>query len=153
MQELKMADADFATLGRSLRKVDFFAPMTIGQLELILPYVLLYQYGEGETVCKQGENGDAFYIVRNGRVGVWVKKGFFSFSRKIAELKEGDFFGEMSLVTREPRNATITCEEPSRFYVLTSGNFQYVLKKNPAFKEELNQIVEMRTFKSKHEGG
>jgi len=153
MEEFKMADADFANLARALRKVDFFAPMTIGQLEMVLPFVLLYRYKEGESVCKQGEEGDAFYIVRQGRVGVWVKKGFFSFAKKIAELGAGDFFGEMSLVTREPRSATVACETETTLFVLTSGNFKYVLQKNPAFQAELKQIVETRKFKSKHEGG
>jgi CRP-like cAMP-binding protein len=152
VEKLEMAEADFASLGKALRKVDFFAPMTIGQLELILPHVLLYRYKTGETVCRQGEEGDAFYIVRDGKVGVWVKKGFFSFKKKVVDLGAGDFFGEMSLVTREPRNATVICEEPCRMYVLTSGNFQYVLKRNPSFKTELQQIVETRKFQSKHEG-
>lgn len=147
-----MSEADFANLGRSLRKVDFFAPMTVGQLEMVLPYVLLYRYGSGETVCKQGEEGDAFYIVRKGKVAIWVKKSFFSFAKKIAELGEGDFFGEMALVTREPRSATITCETETTLYVLTSGNFKYVLQKNPSFQTELKQIIETRKFKSKHEG-
>lgn len=151
MDKLKMTDADFAKLGKFLRKVDFFAPMTIGQLELILPYILLYQYRAGETICSQGEEGDAFYIVRDGKVGVWVKKGFFSFKKKVADLSAGDFFGEMALVTREPRNATVISEGESRMYVLTSGNFQYVMKKNPAFATELKQIIEMRKFQSKHE--
>lgn len=139
-------------LSRVLRKVDFFAPLKMGQLELVLQYMLMYQVKEGETICKQGDKGDAFFIVRDGKYGVFVKKGFFSLSKKIAVMGEGDFFGEMALVTNEPRSATVTCEEPGRLYVMTTGNFNFVLNKNPAFRAEIKQIVELRKFRSKHEG-
>lgn len=138
-------------LSRVLRKVDFFAPLKMGQLELVLQYMLMCQVKEGENICKQGDEGDAFFIVRDGKYGVFVKKGFFSFAKKIAVMGEGDFFGEMALVTNEPRSATVTCEEPGRLYVMTTGNFNFVLNKNPAFRAEIKQIVELRKFRSKHE--
>jgi CRP-like cAMP-binding protein len=152
MEKLKMTEADYAQLAKVLRKVDFFAPMTIGQLEMILPYILLYSYQAGETVFKQGGEGDAFYIIRDGKVGVSVKKGFFSFAKEVAQLGEGGFFGEMALLTSEARTATVKCVEDARLFVLTSADFQYVLKKNPSFEDEIRKIAERRKFQSKNEG-
>jgi len=86
MEKLDMNAADMTALARSLRKVDFFAPMTIGQLELVLPYIMLYEYSKGETVFKQGAQGDALFIVHEGSVSVQIKKGFFGFSKKVAVL-------------------------------------------------------------------
>ena len=151
MERMKLGDADFGFLAKVMRKVEFFAPMTIGQLEMILPYILLFRYGAGEKICRQGDEGDAFYIIRDGKVGVFVKKGFFSFSKKVAELTEGMFFGETALVTREPRNATVLCEAPTRVFALTSADFEFVVKKNPTFAAEIEKIAKRRKFLSKHE--
>ncbi|MFA5140016.1 MAG: cyclic nucleotide-binding domain-containing protein [Elusimicrobiota bacterium] len=151
MRKLKMAEADLAALARLMRKVEFFAPMTIGQLEMILPFILLCEYADGEVVFKQNGEGDAFYIVYDGEVGVRVRKGFFSFSKEVAKLKSGDFFGEMALLTREARTATIVCTRPSKLFVLMAADFDYVLKRNPTFKDEINKIAARRKFLQKHE--
>jgi trk system potassium uptake protein len=151
MEKLAISEADYGKLARMLHKVDFFAPLTLGQLEKVLPYILLYRYKAGEKVFGQGQPGDAFYIVYDGKVNVKVKEGFFSFAKKVADLKEGDFFGEMALLSRDPRNATVVCEEPARLFVLTSADFDYILKRNPAFATEVARIAERRKFASNHD--
>lgn len=151
MQKQKLNDQDYAALARMMRKVDFFAPMTIGQLEMVLPYILLYAYGKGETVFKQGDKGDALYIVYEGEVIVKVKSGFFSFAKEVARLKPGDFVGEMALLNREKRTATVECAGPARMFVLMAGDFDYVLKRNPLFKEEIEKLAQRRKFQTEHE--
>ncbi|MBI5243125.1 MAG: cyclic nucleotide-binding domain-containing protein [Elusimicrobia bacterium] len=151
METVKMSDQDVRDLARILRKVDFFARMTMGELDKILPYVMLCRFAAGDVVFKQGDSGDAFYIVKGGRVGVVLKKGFFSLKKRVAELKAGDFFGEMALLSREKRNATILCEEETLLFVLMSVDFETVMHQNPAFAEEMAKIAERRRFMSSHE--
>lgn len=146
-----MTDKDLGNLARAMRKVDFFAPMTIGQLEMILPYILLCKYKEGEKVFKQGEEGDAFYILYDGEVSVKVKKGFFSFAKEVARIGEGGYFGEMSILSSETRNATIVCARPTRLFVLMAADFKYVLKRNPAFAAEIQKIADRRKFLTRHD--
>lgn len=150
MRKLKVAGEELGTLARMLRKVDFFAPLNLGQVEQVLPYIMLHSYGAGEVVFRQGDMGDAFYIVYTGKVGVQVKKGFFSFSKTVATLAPGDFFGEISLISQEPRTATVTCLEPTQLFVLVAADFQFVLKQNPAAKAEMERIAARRSFASKH---
>jgi CRP-like cAMP-binding protein len=150
MEKLELTDVDYGNLAKALRKVDFFAPMTIGQLEMILPYILLVRYAPGETIFSQGDIGDAFYIVYDGKVNVRVKK-FLVFSKAVAELGEGAFFGEMALLSSEPRNATLVAQESTRLFVLLSRDFQFVLKKNPEFAEEMRKIAEQRKFMSRNQ--
>lgn len=147
MEKLKLTDTDYGNLAKNLRKVDFFAPMTIGQLEMILPYILLIRFDPGETVFSQGERGDAFYILYDGSVEVRVKT-FLFFSRAVAVLGAGSFFGEMALLSDEPRNASILAQEETRLFVLLSRDFQYVLKQNPEFAEEMRKIADQRKFMS-----
>jgi CRP-like cAMP-binding protein len=153
MHKLPVGDSELAVLARLLRTVEFFQPLTVGQLDQILPHVLLYSYGAGETVFKQGELGDAFFIIHAGSVSVLRKKSFFSFSKKVVGLKEGDFFGETALISREPRNATVVCEEPSHLFALVAADFQLVLKQNPITLAEMRRIAERRKFDSAHQEG
>lgn len=146
MKKLRMSDDDYAQISRLFRGVDFFSEMTVGQMEHILPYITLWQYSKGERIFKQGEKGDAFYIVYDGSVCVQVKKGFFGFSKKVAELGPGDFFGEMALLSNEPRNATVTCKEDSRMFVLMLADFKSVMRKNPSFAEKMTEIARHRKF-------
>ena len=151
MRKQKLSNDDCAAFARMVRKVDLFAPMTIGQMEMVLPYILLCSYDEREAVFRQGEEGDALYIVYEGEVAVRAKSGFFGFPKEVARLKPGDFFGEMALLNREKRTATIVCRRPTRLFVLLAADFEYVLRLNPAFKLEIEKIAQRRRFLSRHE--
>lgn len=153
MQKLQIGTPELGLLAKLMRKVDFFQPLTIGQIEQILPYIMLYAYGAGEAVFKQGEPGDAFYIIHKGKVGISVKKGLLSFSKKVAELKEGDFFGEIALLSREKRGATVECLEPTQLFVLVAADFEFILKQNPQTAAEMKKLAERRKFASEHAGG
>lgn len=146
MKKLRMTDDDYTQLSRLFRKVDFFAAMTIGQLDQILPYISLWQFSKGERIFKQGEKGDAFYIIDKGSVCVRIKKGFFGFLKEVADLGHGDFFGEMALLSNESRNATITCEEECKMFVLMAIDFKSVLRRNPSFASKMVEITKRRKY-------
>ncbi len=153
MKKITVADAEMGTLARMLRKVDFFSPLNIGQIEQVLPYVMLYDYEAGEAIFKQGDIGDAFFIIDAGKVEVLVKKGWFSSAKLVATLGTGDFFGETALLSREKRNATVRCAAPSRVFALVAADFQFVLKQNPQAAAEMARIAERRKFDSSHKTG
>lgn len=149
MQTLKISEPDYARLSAVLRKVEFFTALTIDQLAKIMPYILLYGYRKGETVFKQGGEGDAFYIILAGACSVRVKKGWF-FSSEVGRLKDGEFFGEMALFTDEKRSATVVCLADSRISVFLKKDFAFLVKENPAFALEVEKIAEARRFHTKH---
>ena len=62
-------------------------------------------YRDGEIIVKQGEIGDRMYIVQDGRVR--VSRVIGDKEIQLAELSEGDFFGEMAIIDREERSATV----------------------------------------------
>ncbi len=64
------------------------------------------EYAPGETIIREGEEGQRMYVLHAGRVR--ISKTIMSQERTIAELGQGDFFGEMSLLTKKRRNATAT---------------------------------------------
>lgn len=151
MEKLAMTDSAYAALAKAMRKVEFFAPLTMGQLEQIVPYIMLWSYKPGETVFSQGEPGDAFYIVMDGAVSVRLKRWVF-FSKPVAKLGPGDFFGEMALLANDPRSASVVSEADTRLFVLLSADFAFMLKKNPAFAAEMQKLADRRKFMSSHQG-
>ncbi|MDE2291826.1 MAG: cyclic nucleotide-binding domain-containing protein [Elusimicrobia bacterium] len=148
MEKTAMQDADYAALAKAMRKVDLFAPLTLGELEEVVKYIMLFRYAAGETVFKQGGPGDAFYIVYDGEVSIRVKS-FAFLSKTVRRLGAGDVFGEMALLDGAPRNASVVCEAPTRLFVLLSADFAFVLKKNPSFAQEMRRIAERRRFMSR----
>lgn len=149
MRQLEVGDAEVGVLAHMLHKIEFFTPLTVGQLEHVLPHVRLQSFAPGETVFRQGDVGDAFYIVYKGSVTVRLRRMMF-LSKTVATLNEGDFFGEIALVSSEARTATIVAAEPALLFTLISEDFQFVLRENPAAALEMKRISARRKFDSDH---
>jgi CRP-like cAMP-binding protein len=149
MERLEVGAAELGVLAHMLRKVEFFAPLTVGQLEQVLPHVRIHSFGPGEKVFRQGDPGDAFYIVYKGAVEVRLKRLLF-LSKTVAKLGEGEFFGEIALVSSEPRTATVAAAEPTLLFTLIAEDFKFVLHENPAAAEEMKRISARRKFDSAH---
>lgn len=143
MRKIDMTPADSSQLFQLLRSVDFFENMTMGQLQLVVPHIMMVQYEPGEKVVTQGDKGDAFYMVAEGSLSVTVKKGFFG-KKELATLGPGEFFGEMALIDASPRNATVAALATSRLFVLFSHQFAAVMNTNPDFSSHILKVAEER---------
>lgn len=149
MEKLPLTDTETVLFTKMVKKINFFATMNMGLLEKILHRINYYQYNAGEKVCRQGDPGDSFFVVAEGKLKVSVREAFL-FSRTLATFGPGDCFGEMALLERKPRNATVTCEENSKIFVLAADNFDQVLAENPAFKQEIQKLASDRQFELDH---
>ncbi|MCR9292407.1 MAG: cyclic nucleotide-binding domain-containing protein [bacterium] len=86
-----------------------------------------------QRVIREGESGDKFYLIRTGSVA--VKRG--PQESQIATLKSGDFFGEMALLTGEPRNASVDTLEETTLYSLSQEQFQKAIAEQASFETEI----------------
>jgi membrane protein len=88
--------------------------------------------GEGDILFREGDAGDEMFYVVSGMV---------SLSRKgshLASLKEGGYFGEMSMLLNAPRTATATAAAPgTRLVVISHGNFDMILRENPGIVQRI----------------
>lgn len=150
MKKLDIGATELGLLAHMMRKIEFFTPLTVGQLETILPTIMLYAYDKGETVFSQGQKGDAFYIIYQGSVEIRLRH-WLVLSKKIATLKSGDFFGEIALISDEPRTATVVAAEPTMLFTLIAEDFKFVLHENPTAAEEMKHIAARRKFATSHE--
>lgn len=150
MKKLDIGATELGLLAHMMRKIEFFTPLTVGQLETILPTIMLYSYDKGETIFSQGQKGDAFYIVYQGSVEIRLRQ-WLVLSKKIATLKAGDFLGEIALISDEPRTASVVAAEPTLLFTLIAEDFKFVLHENPAAAEEMRKIAARRKFATSHE--
>jgi CRP-like cAMP-binding protein len=147
--ETSMADASFspARFAQTLKKINFFTALTKKELDDLQSKVQVSKVKKGTVIIKQGDRGTAFCIIGEGKVSVWIEKS--GFKTKVAELSQGQYFGEMSLISDEPRSASIVAEEDSELYVLGRGNFEKIFMDNPTVAEALQIVNHSRHEKNK----
>jgi CRP-like cAMP-binding protein len=85
-------------------------------------------YKPGENIIVQGEKGDNYYIIKSGRVAVLKKKKVGEGSEQVAELCDGEAFGEEALIRDDPRNATCQAMEETTVIVLNKKDFNQIVK-------------------------
>ncbi len=88
------------------------------------------KYAVDEVFFQEGDPGNEMYIILKGRVGVYLNS-IDGFQYQVAQLKSGDFFGEMSLLEFMPRSATIQALEETVAIILDQNNFAEVISREP----------------------
>jgi CRP/FNR family transcriptional regulator, cyclic AMP receptor protein len=89
----------------------------------------------GTTLIEEGRQGHEFFILIEGDVDVRAK------GQKVASLGDGSFFGEMSLVSSRPRNATVTASSPVRVLVIHEQAFRRLLRDSPPIQLKVLQTL------------
>ena len=136
---------EISWISRIFRKIDMFSSLSMTEATDLIENMEKVHYVKGEKIIKQGDKGDSFFIVYKGKVKVSVKKGFFS-TVNLGELGPEQFFGEMALLSDEPRSATVAAAEDTDCFVLFKGQFQHLLEKNPSFQNLVQRAREKRSF-------
>jgi len=134
------AEADEGTRLAALGRVDIFAPLDDACRHRLAVAMREQRFGAGEDIIRQDTPGDSLFIISRGEVGIHV--GVDGSSRAIARLGPGQFFGEMSLMTGEPRQATVTAVTDTICYVIDQNAFRCVT--SPAIVEEIAKILAER---------
>lgn len=127
----------------ALAHVPFLVPMSPEEMEVLAKDAAVVNFGRGERVVHQGDTGDSLYIIREGAAIVTVAddKGA---EREVARLARGEFFGEMALLTGEPRTANVTALDDLEVIVIHKDGLQGVLTRRPGLAQEMAEIVEAR---------
>ena len=132
-----------------LQRVGILRPLDDGARAAIADGLHHTVYGVGEVIMRAGEPGDSLYVIRAGKVS--VRLGFDGLEKEVAELGEGDFFGEMSLLTGDPRRATVVAKSDAECYVIDRALFQQILRNNAALADEIGRLLSEREMKNKIE--
>jgi CRP-like cAMP-binding protein len=115
---------------RVLGSIEMFRMLSSSQVSLLIDSFTEQRYTAGDTVIRQGDDGDTFYIIKSGQVRVSVRAtdgGSAAGEREIAKLRGGDYFGEMALLNAAPRMATVTAIEATICMTVDRTTFTQVL--------------------------
>ena len=105
----------------------------------------LEQHREGDIIISEGESGSSMYIIAHGEVKVYTRgTGNTGGSVYLAKLGEGDFFGEVSVLTGKPRTATITASQPTELLRLDKEKLDNALGKYPGIRTVLDAFYKKR---------
>jgi putative ABC transport system ATP-binding protein len=121
-----------------LRPIDLFKALTPQQLTDVAEHVKKRHFAAGETIVREGEPGEEFFVISDGEVEV-VRA-----DHEVARLGPGDFFGEVALISGEPRNATVVAEGEVDTYVLGKTDFETALASSRSFRDQLHRVYFMR---------
>ncbi len=141
--DLKRRERENAAIREHLDATPMLAPLSCADRDLIAQKMRVQDYGQNEVVVRQGEAGDSMYILHRGVCDVVVKSGE-SPEMVVATLTPPAFFGEMSLLTGEPRTATVRAKEDSRLFAIRKDLFAEILQKDPRISEQLAKALAHR---------
>ena len=108
-----------------IKRVPLFSKLSTAGLREVAGVADEIDLPEGKMLTKEGERGREFFVLLAGSAE--VRKG----GRRVATLGEGDFLGEIALVTNVPRTATVTTTSPVRALVITDRDFAGLLRNSP----------------------
>ena len=121
-----------------IRKVPLFSRLSKSELRDLAMLADEIDLRDGKEMTRQGAAGREFFVLLEGTADV-RKNG-----RKINTLGPGDFFGEIALVSREPRTATVTATSPVRTLVITDRSFRRLLDESPQVKTKVMEAMATR---------
>jgi small-conductance mechanosensitive channel/CRP-like cAMP-binding protein len=126
-----------------LRQVEMLRPCEPAELQELAGKLRQASFGPGEVVIRQNDAGDSLYFLAHGTVHVVVSHGPH-LTEKVATLEAGDFFGEMSLMTGEPRSATVTAASAADCRILDKAAMESLLHRRPTLVEEISRVLTVR---------
>lgn len=121
-----------------LKRVPLFAQCSRAELAQIALLSTELNLPAGRTLMKEGEPGKEFIVLAEGRAEV-RRTG-----RRIRELSDGDFLGEISLVAEIPRTATVTALTPLTVLLVTARDFRTLMREVPSLQPKVIYALAMR---------
>ena len=140
------ADDDEAVdddLTAELKQIPFLAGLGASNLVKVIPTLEELSYPKCSTIIKQGNEGDFFYILRSGSVEVWLEREGRD-DVFIAELGATDCFGEMALLTDQPRSASIDSITDVEVFRIGKAEFRKLLEENVSLPIYFNRMMAQR---------
>ena len=143
---------------QSLSRVPLFKRLEAHELEHLAEEVDQVNYKAGETIFNEHDRGDALYILEEGSVRIWVYDEDVK-DVTLAQLKPGDFFGELAVLDRGERSSSATAITDIHLHRLSSDDFQKFLLEHPdasidviceiaARMRQTNQLVSQRAARN-----
>jgi small-conductance mechanosensitive channel/CRP-like cAMP-binding protein len=134
------SEGDVMSAAATLGSIDLFATLP-QDARLALSRTGTEQvFANGEAIVRQGASGSSMYVVLNGRVQVVIEPS----GQEVATIAPGGFFGEMSMLTGDPRTATVVAVGDVRVLEIASDRIRELALERPGFVEHISTVVASR---------
>ncbi|MBL8951485.1 MAG: mechanosensitive ion channel family protein [Myxococcaceae bacterium] len=127
---------------RLLDLLDLFDDLTADEKLKLAEGLKHTPFASGEVMTRQGAEAHWLYVMEEGAASVRVAEG--GIEREVATIHAPSFFGEMSLMTGEPRSATVVAVTDTECFRLEKSTFRDVLQARPALAEKLAEVLTRR---------
>jgi small-conductance mechanosensitive channel/CRP-like cAMP-binding protein len=127
----------------TLKQVELFRTLTDEERESLAARLRVAPFAPGEVLTRQGAEAHWLYILTRGEAEVRVALDG-NLSERVATLHEGDFFGEMGMMTGEPRSATVLALSEVECYRVDREAFQDILLRRPEIAEDISHVLGRR---------
>jgi len=118
-----------------IKRVPLFSKLPKTKLKEVAGIADEVDFPKGRNLTREGERGREFFVLLEGEAE--VRKG----GRRVNTLGPGDFLGEISLITKVPRTATVTTSGPTRVLVITDRAFAQLLRHSPEISQGVLEAV------------
>ena len=122
----------------ALKCSPLFEGLAKRQLALLARLTDDLDFPPGSVLCKEGQRGHEFFVIVEGEAE--VTRG----GKHLATIGSGEFFGEIALLERVVRTATVTATTPLRFFVVSDSAFNSVLAIDPSIERKLLRTLARR---------
>ena len=130
------------TITEHLNGVSIFAPLSDEEIEKLANVSTSRVYAPNEPIVRIGQQGNSMFVIIRGTVKVQIpEKGY---QKTINTLGENDFFGEMSLLTGEPRSANVIAVEEAEVLRIDKSGIKPLFESNPELVQSISELVEER---------
>jgi len=127
---------------RSLDKVELFKHLDEAERSALAQTARRTPFGRAEVITRQGAQANWLYVLAKGEVEVRIAAP--EGDKRVAVLKAPSFFGEMALMTGQPREATVVALTEVECLRIDKADFQGILQKRPAIAERISEILAAR---------
>ncbi|WP_372369130.1 Crp/Fnr family transcriptional regulator [Candidatus Uabimicrobium sp. HlEnr_7] len=122
-----------------LKNIKALKGLSEDDCKAILENTSLDKIAKDQILFNEGDEGNALYIIRRGKVRIYKPATNGQEKIEIAILGEKQFFGEMALIANQKRSATAITVEDSELYVLTPKAFNVLIEKNPKMASRISE--------------
>lgn len=113
-----------------LRQVNLFRSLNDKTLLDVSSITVEHSFPPGTMVFKEGDKGDALYIVKSGKVNI-LKRTSKGEDSILVALGKGAVIGDMAIIDEQPRSASVATIQDTSFYIITKDDFKNLLTANP----------------------
>jgi cAMP-dependent protein kinase regulator len=119
-----------------------FKDLSVDELVAVIQGLKLLTFERGAVILREGQPGDSLYMLTSGTVRAFVKKD--GKQAPLADLSEGAFFGEMSVLTGKPRTATIVATNRCELLELDRATLDSIVARHPHVMDVMKQFARER---------